>query len=45
MDWERIRIPLVLGPTLVIITVLFFGSLAFGFLQRRVTSRKSATPI
>ena len=33
MDWERVRIPLMLGPTLAIITVLFFGSLAFGLLQ------------
>jgi putative spermidine/putrescine transport system permease protein len=33
MKWERVRIPLMLGPTLAIITVLFFGSLGFGLLQ------------
>ncbi len=33
MSWERARIPLMLGPTVAIITVLFFGSLGFGFLQ------------
>ncbi len=33
MDWERLRIPLMLGPTLLVITVLFFGSLAFGLVQ------------
>lgn len=33
MNWERLRIPLMLGPTLAIITVLFFGSLGFGFVQ------------
>lgn len=33
MKWERVRIPLMLGPTMAIITILFFGSLGFGFLQ------------
>lgn len=33
MSWERLRIPLMLGPTVLIILVLFFGSLGFGFLQ------------
>lgn len=33
MSWERARIPLMLAPTVAIITVLFFGSLGFGFLQ------------
>jgi putative spermidine/putrescine transport system permease protein len=33
MIWERIRIPLMLAPTMLIIVVLFFGSLGYGFLQ------------
>ncbi len=33
MSWERARIPLMLGPTVTIIAVLFFGSLGFGLLQ------------
>lgn len=33
MFWERWRIPLLLAPTLIIILVLFFGSLGYGFLQ------------
>lgn len=33
MKWDRIRIPVMLAPTMLIITVLFFGSLAYGFLQ------------
>lgn len=33
MFWERWRIPLMLAPTLIIILVLFFGSLGYGFLQ------------
>ena len=33
MSWERARIPLMLGPMVAIIAILFFGSLGFGFLQ------------
>lgn len=33
MIGERWRIPLMLAPTLIIIGVLFFGSLGYGFLQ------------
>lgn len=33
MWWERWRIPVLLAPTLIIILVLFFGSLGYGFLQ------------
>ncbi len=33
MIGERWRIPLMLAPTLIIIVVLFFGSLGYGFLQ------------
>ncbi|MEM6610302.1 MAG: ABC transporter permease subunit [Pseudomonadota bacterium] len=33
MSWEKLRIPIMLAPTMVIITVLFFGSLGYGLLQ------------
>jgi putative spermidine/putrescine transport system permease protein len=33
MFWERWRIPIMLAPTLLIIIVLFFGSLGYGFVQ------------
>lgn len=33
MKWERIRIAVMLAPTLLVIGILFFGSLAYGFLQ------------
>lgn len=33
MTWDRLRIPLMLAPTMLIIVVLFFGSLGYGFLQ------------
>ena len=33
MNWDRLRIPLMLAPTVAIISILFFGSLGFGFLQ------------
>ncbi|MEM0947086.1 MAG: ABC transporter permease subunit [Pseudomonadota bacterium] len=33
MSWDRIRIAVMLAPTMVIITVLFFGSLGYGLLQ------------
>jgi len=33
MRWENIRIPVMLAPTLLVILVLFFGSLGYGFLQ------------
>lgn len=33
MSWERLRIPLMLLPTMSIIIVLFIGGLGYGFLQ------------
>ena len=33
MKWERIRIAVMLAPTLLVISILFFGSLLYGFLQ------------
>lgn len=33
MSWERLRIALMLGPAVLIISVLFFGGLGFGLLQ------------
>lgn len=33
MNWQRWRIPLMLAPTLLIIIVLFVGSLGYSFLQ------------
>jgi putative spermidine/putrescine transport system permease protein len=33
MNWDRWRIPIMLAPTLIIILVLFFGSMAYGLLQ------------
>lgn len=33
MDWERWRIPLMITPTLLVLIVLFFGSLGYGILQ------------
>lgn len=33
MKWERIRITVMLAPTLLVISILFFGSLLYGFLQ------------
>jgi putative spermidine/putrescine transport system permease protein len=33
MTWDRLRIPLMLAPTLLVVGVLFFGSLGYGLLQ------------
>ena len=33
MKWERSRIAVMLAPTLLVISILFFGSLLYGFLQ------------
>lgn len=33
MWWERWRIPIMLTPTMIVIIVLFFGGLGYGFLQ------------
>lgn len=33
MYWERWRIPVMIAPTLLVLIVLFFGSLGYGFLQ------------
>ncbi len=33
MNWERWRIPIMIGPTVLILFVLFFSSLGYGLLQ------------